>query len=267
MVATTAIIAGAAGLKYLGATVIDQATTNFAQMLEGRRFHILSHLDGRTDRVQVVASQPALRTAATALAMNPGNRTALIEATRLLVPLLDHGFIGVGLESDGRYTYLVGQPLPDTAALIPLQDGKNRTLAWDQGYFLRVRIPVGDTPPGTPATFLVFDQPVPNLDRLFDDANRWGGTGILALCARADHTGLICFPQREQQAIYSVPERLNEVPIPMAHALAGRIGVESSIDYRGVRVLAAYGPIDATGLGLVLRMDLSEIYAPADVPP
>lgn len=263
VVATTAVVAGTAGLKYLDATVIDQASTNFAQMLEGRRFHVLSHLDDRTDRVLTAAAQPALRTATTALATNPGDQTALTEAAQLLVPLLDHGFTGVGLEKDGRYTSLVGHPLSDTAALIPLQDQKNRTLAWDQGYFLRVRIPVGNTPPGAPATFLVFDQSVPNFDRLFADANRWGETGILALCARAAPTRLICFPQREQPGMYEVPDRFKGMPIPMAHALAGQTGVEASIDYRGHRVLAAYGPIGHTGLGLVLRMDFSEIYAPA----
>ena len=263
VVAATAIIAGAAGLKYLDAAVVDQAATNFTQMLEGRRFHVLSHLDGRTDRVQVAASQPALRAAATALAGNPDERAVLAEATRLLQPLLDLGFTGIGLELAGRYISLVGHPPPDTAVLIPLRDGKHRTLAWEQGYYLRVRIPVGNVPPGTPEAFLVFDQSVPNFDRLFDDANRWGETGTLAMCARAGQTSLICFPQREQRGMYEISDRFKEMPIPMTHALAGRAGVESLIDYRGHRVLAAYGPVGDTGLGLVLRMDLAEIYAPA----
>lgn len=263
VVAATAIIAGAAGLKYLDATVVAQASVNFTQMLEGRRFHVLTHLNGRTDRVQVAASQPALRAAATALAGNPDDGAALGEATRLLTPLIDLGFAGVGLEQAGRYVSLVGHPLAATAVLIPLQDGKNRTLAWDQGYYLRVRVPVGNASPGAPDAFLVFDQSVPNFDRLFADANRWGDTGILAMCARSGQSKLLCFPQREQNQVYEVADRFNGDPIPLALALAGETGVESSIDYRGHRVLAAYAPVDGTGLGLVLRMDLTEIYAPA----
>lgn len=263
VVAATAIVTGVAGLKYLDATVLGQATSSFAQMLEGRRFHVLTHLDGRTDRAIVAASQPALHAAAIALLRNPDDQAALRQATRLVQPLMEHGFTGVGLERASRYTPILGNLISDTAAVIRLQDEKERALAWDRGYYLRVRIPIRSPTSGDPDGFLVFDQSVPNLDRLIDDANRWGETGILAMCARSAPASLICFPQREQTDMYEVPDRYMGTPIPMAYALAGKTGVESLIDYRGHRVLAAYGPVGDTGLGLVLRMDLAEIYGPA----
>ena len=33
-------------------------------------------------------------------------------------------------------------------------------------------------------------------------------------------------------------------------------------DYRGKNVIAAYGPIGSLGLGMSLKMDAAEIYAP-----
>ncbi len=262
VLALTSIATGAAGLKFLDENITRQARLSLTQLLNANRTHIDNILDNRTHRALVAGSDPSLHTTAITLLAEPDNKSALARASLAAAPLLNHGFSGIALESSTQRRVIVGRLQPDTIVAFRLNGDNDVSLLWDKTYYLRVRIPVVDTAGDKPVGVLVFEQTLQRLDRLIDEANHWGKTGSMPMCGRLDQANLLCFPQREQSGVYVVPDSIKGDPVPMAYALANKNGVEPLVDYRGHDVLAAYGPVGNTSLGLVLRMDLAEIYAP-----
>ncbi len=263
VVAATSITTAVAGLRFLDETVIEQTSSSFMQNLNASRAYISSDLENRTQRALVVSLEPAFRMAAIDLLNNPGSKSTMAQANHLVEPLLSHGFTGFALESSGRNRMIAGHLIPDTVTAVRLNVGHDVSLAWNNGYMLRVRVPIESTTHNKQKNFMVFEQSLPHLDKIFDDNNHWGETGAMPMCARLDKMQLLCFPQREQRGVYFVPDKIDGKPLPMYYALADQSGIKSLVDYRGHHVLSAYGPVGNTGLGLVLRMDLSELYVPA----
>jgi diguanylate cyclase (GGDEF)-like protein/PAS domain S-box-containing protein len=258
----TALATGLAGISFLQQTVLSQASTDMAHSLDAMRSQIDATLDNRIQRALVAGLSPELNAAAGRLIGNTENQSSGMVAPRIAEGLLAHGFSGIAVENGNRRWMIVGQRLPDTTRFSRLNGETDAALAWANGYYLRVRVPLSRPMPGVAGGFLVFEQRLAHMDVLFDGANRWGTTGALPMCARLDQHELLCFPQREQAGLYVVPDDYAGNPTPMAYALSGKSGIDSLTDYRGRRVLAAYGPVADIGLGLVLKKDLAEIYAP-----
>ncbi|MFA5171457.1 MAG: EAL domain-containing protein [Sulfuriferula sp.] len=261
VLAAAAVTIGLAGISFIEKSVLAQAVTDMTHTLDGIRLYIDTTLDNQIQRAILASLDPELIADADKLGNNADD-PSLAQQSRVVNDLLAHGFSGVSLERDGKRWLRAGAMLPDKTLYSRLNGKIDAALAWDKGYYLRVRVPVTSSAHGMIGSFLVFEQALPHLDNIFENTNHWGKTGTLPMCAHLEHEKLLCFPQREQTDLYVIPDGFEGKPIPMALALANISGVSTSTDYRGKRVLAAYGPVIDTGLGLVLKMDLAEIYAP-----
>ncbi|MDH5773051.1 MAG: PAS domain-containing protein, partial [Rhodospirillaceae bacterium] len=66
-------------------------------------------------------------------------------------------------------------------------------------------------------------------------------------------------PRFDGDIYFKAPEI---VPVPMQMALAGKSGEIIAIDYKGNEVLASFAPVSILDIGLVAKIDTSEIYQP-----
>ena len=112
----------------------------------------------------------------------------------------------------------------------------------------------GDHPRGSWAATL--DQ-VAAAHRQFEG---FGETGEFTLARREGEQIVFVLSRRHTQSQTPQPIPFNgEWAEPMRQALSGRSGVLTGLDYRGAEVLAAYEPVSILDLGLVAKIDTSEI--------
>ena len=91
----------------------------------------------------------------------------------------------------------------------------------------------------------------------------FGKTGEFTLSKKVDNN--IVFLLRHRHGNLDRPKPIpwdSGLAQPMQLALLGKQGTIVGLDYRGVKVLAAYEPVAELDLGIVAKIDLSEVRAP-----
>ena len=249
----TSLSAGIAGFAFLQSQVERQARDGLLQMTRDRVWMFELNLANRSVRAQV-AQDNISNVAASASRMDEPSRDALLHAraTKLAV----NGFSYMALHHGGTEQPLAGAPVAKARFRVPIAGRYAGVLLWDEGFFLR-RVLRFDTP-GMDDTVFVTEQP---LTAISAETNALSQTIEMVVCA-ADAKGMRCFPSRQRPQPFDAPRRVNGQRIPMDHALHGEIGTMLGLDYRGHRVLASYSPVGDSGLGLVTKRDVAEIYAP-----
>ena len=104
------------------------------------------------------------------------------------------------------------------------------------------------------------------MDQIADAHQKYSGvgkTGTFTLARRVgDHIVFLLVHCGEKMAEpVSVPWQ-SDLAQPMRRALSGDSGTMVGLDYAGRKVLAAYEPVAVLDLGMVAKIDLSEIRAP-----
>ena len=104
------------------------------------------------------------------------------------------------------------------------------------------------------------------IKKALDNYDGLGSTGEFTLAKK--NQGNILFLLQHRNSAVTNQNFQEEIPIgsdlalPMQLALEGKSGTIVGLDYRGVKVLAAYEPIQKLDYGIVAKMDLDEILQP-----
>ncbi len=254
-----AIVAGISTFALAQYEYQNAAHDNVARMSRERRAFLEYAIRQHIEQVSYAATRalPAVLAAPDRRAGTLAERQATL--TAFAESFAKAGFSGWRYELDGYPPISFGTFIADSKLTIPLIGAYHTELIWRDGYFLRTRIPIRDDK--GPIGFAVAEEAFPELTRLTLEADAWGDTGEMALCSAVANE-LICFPHRSNSLGSRDLRKTREIPVPMTLALDHEVGVSEMLDFRNQRVLAAYGPVGFTGLGMVIKMDAAEINYP-----
>ena len=144
---------------------------------------------------------------------------------------------------------------------VPLNLPEHSQLVWDGAFTLRTEVAIRSH--GGVIGRVVAEAPLQKLTAMFQNVRGLGATAEIVLCAPAG-TGMNCFPSslNPTKPLIHLPMTLGGAPLPMSYALAGHAGLVVARDYRHQKVIAAYSPVGQFGLGVVLKIDSADLYAP-----
>ena len=189
---------------------------------------------------------------------NRATQQSLVEIAQSFLPT---GFSAIALyDQRGREVGRAGSFVQQPQLAVTLKTLHETELLWSNGLVLRTRADIMHE--GKRIGRVMAERPVPMLITMFARARSLGESGELAICAplAAD---MQCFPTTLTPTVFkSQPARVNGKLLPMSYALQGHSGIIYTHDYRKQNVVAAYSPIGALGLGMVLKVDTAELYQP-----
>lgn len=246
----------AAGLGVVAHQIDATTRRQLLDSLARRAEQFRSTVELRAAQAEMIAANPATGTLLRALNSQPGDEKSAAALRAAAASLLPHGFSGIAFQNPAGRTWAeAGRFATKPELALALRD-RRATLIWDDGFVLRVRLPVtqGDVILG----WTLAEQRLHRLTTALEYVYDFAASGEVAVCGRRDRE-LMCYPQRTRDRAYAVPD---SAASPMARALQGEAGVRVERDTQGVNVMAAYGPIGNLGLGLVMQVRTSEFYAP-----
>ena len=264
-VAAAWLVTVAAAAGFSGFVLMQQQTERtFSEMLlvalRSRIQLFESLLSLRLSNAQVVATRPALLTNLRTLAARPDDPAARAAVQRIVNSFTAVGWKAIAVfDANGSEIARSGSIDDPVDLEMPVDAAHDAVLRWHDGYVLRNRITLYDD--ATLVGSATIEQFLPIMKQSDDEIALLGSTAESGLCGRIGDM-LACFPTRLRPTVFFLPAKAGTPRLPVEYGIAGGTGVIRTVDYRGKEVVAAYGPIGATGIGTVIKIDGAEIYRP-----
>ena len=213
------------------------------------------------DRTVVVASRPLLIDQVQRLNTGADDGSAREILKKAAQSFLPTGLTAIAVfDQGGRELARAGTFTPQSALTVPLNLPGRVQLMWAGQMLLHAAVDMKQA--GQVVGQVITETSLPATTAVFKQARRLGETGDLALCAPLG-SNMQCFPSSLNPNVLTRSQRTVKGDLlPMAHALIGKTGFITARDYRQQQVAAAYAPVADLGLGMVLKMDDAELYAP-----
>lgn len=170
----------------------------------------------------------------------------------------EHAHVGGPVGDPGNKAFEEGSKGIYVTDVFPDQDGNKR-------YRLLISAPYL-TSDGALLGVILFEINPDSIFKLTEDFTGLGKTGETLLGMREDDNAIYLNPLRhDPKSAFSKRIRIgSNIAIPIQKAVQGEDGSGYSIDYRGVKVIAAWRYIPSIRWGLVAKIDIAEALKPLD---
>lgn len=213
---------------------------------------------------RIASTRPLVLRSLRAIARGRDDGSSLAAIETVTDNLVELGFSGLSYYgADGRLIASKGNFTSLPAITIPLATPDQGELMWggnwEGGFVLRHHIEMRDAE--GPVGMVLVEQALPMLTRA-KDLTSLGKTWDIGLCVLRGER-MHCFPHHlNPKAFTALLVNANGIVLPMTRALRGETGSLVTHDYRGQHVVAAYGPVGEFGLGMVVKVDVNEVFEP-----
>ncbi|HET9112479.1 MAG TPA: EAL domain-containing protein [Burkholderiales bacterium] len=235
---------------------------NLQNSLQNRVALTRKEISAGFDRAKFIASRPLLIRKLQGINADTNGEASRIDLLNSVNSLLSAGFTAIALfDKDGRLVAQAGTFAKNPALRVPLYYFHEPVeLIWDRQLLLHAAVDIRLS--GRKIGEVITEATLPDITAAIRSASELGKTGELTLCAGSKDL-VRCFPTTLYRSPLILPARLlREGALPINRSLAGETGFVAARDYRLHNVVAAYAPVDGLGLGMVLKMDGAELYAP-----
>ncbi|MCD6048509.1 MAG: diguanylate cyclase domain protein [Gammaproteobacteria bacterium] len=174
-------------------------------------------------------------------------------------------FTALALEDLKKQQFFLFGQFSQPELSLPIQsEGLLKQLSWSSNHFwFKTTVPVySNTGNRILLGYLVVETPLEGFSNSYLNYNTLGETGEMRICKKEAGTNMTCFPSRFTPKPFYGSYLYQGLRIPIGHALENKAGTINATDYRGQMVAAAFEPLGKTGLGMVIKINRSEIYAP-----
>ncbi|PPC95260.1 MAG: hypothetical protein CTY33_00455 [Methylotenera sp.] len=239
----------------------DIISGHLKQMANDRLFFFQKSLRSRTEYAHLLSTSPQLSAVVSELNKMPKNLRLKNRLISLSHNLRSDEVTAIAYEGISGELWPGSGQLSNYDAFEVMFHGDHKgVLLWDSGYKLRSRIAMHLN--GVLVGYIWIEQRLQSINALRESTIIQNSSRDMVVCS-AEGTVLNCFPSSIVEKPFRIQKFYQKHRIPMSRALdLKETGLINTIDYKGDRVLAAYGPIGNTGLGMVIKMDIAEIYSP-----
>jgi PAS domain S-box-containing protein len=261
MLVVFGLTAGIASFSVQQRTLEQISSDNLGALLKSRISLFQDVFRHSTVDAQATAARPDLLHVMDLLHANPDSPEALAQLREIGSSMLSPEVTGVTVyDTDNREVIEFGH-FSETADIATQLSGPVPSrLFWNGALYLHSRLPITDQ--DRTVGFIAVEQLLSMLTERMSKTQGMGQTGRMDMCiAKPDH--LWCFPKYAGASVYRIP-RHNErgQPLAMSHAVDGQFGIFKGLDSRGHTVMSAYGPVNSSGLGMVVKQDTEELFKP-----